>query len=35
MKNKKKSNDSNKYFSTFTFLYRKNYTFLENIFGKT
>ena len=32
MKNEKKSNNS---FFTFTFLYRKIYIFLDNIFGKT
>ena len=33
-KNEKYSNNSNKYFSTFTFLCRKIYILLENIFGK-
>ena len=33
-KTKKYSNNSNKYFSTFTFLYRKIYILLENIFGE-
>ena len=34
-KNENKSNNNNKYFFTLTFLYRKSYIFLENIFGKT
>ena len=34
-KNENKSNNNNKYFLTLTFLYRKSYIFLENIFGKT
>ena len=32
MKNEKKSNTNNKYFFTFTFLSRKIYILLENIF---
>ena len=32
---RKKSNNNKKYFFTFTFLYRKIYILLENIFGKT
>ena len=35
MKNEKKSNNNNKYFFTLTFLYRRNYILLGNIFGKT
>ena len=31
---RKKSNNNKKYFFTFTFLYRKIYILLENIFGK-
>ena len=34
-KNGKTSNNNNKYFFTFTFLNRKIYILLENIFGKT
>ena len=33
-KKKKKLDNNNKHFFNFTFLYRKNYTLLENIFGK-
>ena len=33
-KKKKKLNNNNKHFFNFTFLYRKNYILLENIFGK-
>ena len=32
--NEKKSNSNNNSFLTFTFLYRKIYVLLENIFGK-
>ena len=35
MKNEKKSNNNNKYLFTLTFLYRRNYILLGNIFGKT
>ena len=35
MKNEKKSDNNNKYFFTFTFLYRKVYIFSENIVVKT
>ena len=34
-KNENKPNKKNNYFFTFTFLYRKVYILLENIFGKT
>ena len=34
-KNEKKSNNNNKYFFTYTFLCRKIYILLENIFAKT
>ena len=34
-KNEKNSNNSYKYYFIFTFLYRKIYISLENIFGKT
>ena len=33
-KNEKKPNNSKKHFFTFTFLYRKIYILLKNIFGK-
>ena len=35
MKNEKKSYNSNKYYFTFTFLYRKIYILLEIISGKS
>ena len=35
MKNERKSNNNDKYFFTFTFLYRKTYILLGNISVKT